>query len=126
MKTRIQVDPRLARHGLFSGGRLIIAKEGVSALMTGFGPTAVGYFVQGGAKFAGYEFWKKQFVARAGDKDTAVRYRTAIYLGAASVGESVFLMITPSPLSKKNLLFDAYFVAPISVGFGRATLAHRH
>jgi solute carrier family 25 phosphate transporter 3 len=23
--------------------------------MTGFGPTAVGYLVQGGAKFAGYE-----------------------------------------------------------------------
>jgi len=58
--------------------------------MTGFGPTAVGYFVQGGAKFAGYEFWKKKLVALAGDKDTAVRYRTAIYLGAASVGESVF------------------------------------
>lgn len=55
--------------------------------MTGFGPTAVGYFVQGGAKFAGYEFWKKQFVNIAGDKDTAVRYRTPIYLGAASVGE---------------------------------------
>lgn len=45
--------------------------------------------MQGGAKFAGYEFWKKQFVALAGDQDTAVRYRTAIYLGAASVGESV-------------------------------------
>lgn len=27
-------------------------------LLTGFGPTAVGYLVQGGAKFAGYEFWK--------------------------------------------------------------------
>ena len=67
--------------------------------MTVFGPTAVGDFVQGGAKFAGYEFWKKQFVARAGDKDMAVRYRTAIYLGTASVGEFVFLMITPSPLS---------------------------
>jgi solute carrier family 25 phosphate transporter 3 len=72
-----------------SGGRLIVAKEGPSALLTGFGPTAVGYFVQGGGKFAGYEFWKKQFVKFAGDKDTAVKYRTPIYLGAASVGESV-------------------------------------
>lgn len=27
-----------------------------------FGPTAVGYLLQGGAKFAGYEFWKKQMV----------------------------------------------------------------
>jgi solute carrier family 25 phosphate transporter 3 len=61
--------------------------------LTGFGPTAVGYFVQGGAKFAGYEFWKQRFVTLAGDKDTAVRYRTAIYLGAASVGESVAVLI---------------------------------
>ena len=45
--------------------------------------------MQGGGKFAGYEFWKKQFGAFAGDQETAVRYRTAIYLGAASVGESV-------------------------------------
>lgn len=42
---------------------------------------------QGGAKFAGYEFWKKQFVQIAGDQDTAVKYRTAIYLGASSVAE---------------------------------------
>lgn len=89
IKTRIQIDPALAHHSLVSGGRLIVAKEGPSALLTGFGPTAVGYFVQGGGKFAGYELWKKQFVTLAGDKDTAVRYRTAIYLGAASVGESV-------------------------------------
>lgn len=89
IKTRIQIDPALARHSLLSGGRLIVAKEGPSALLTGFGPTAVGYFVQGGGKFAGYEFWKKQFVRFAGDKDTAVKYRTPIYLGAASVGESV-------------------------------------
>jgi hypothetical protein len=45
------------------------------------------FVFQGGAKFAGYEFWKKQFVGIAGDQDTAVQYRTAIYLGASSVAE---------------------------------------
>ncbi len=75
-----------------------MAKEGPSALLTGFGPTAVGYFVQGGGKFAGYEFWKRQFVAFAGDQETAVRYRTAIYLGAASVGEFVPCL----PLSRRE------------------------
>ena len=72
---------------LFSGGRRIVATEGPSALLTGFGPTAVGYFIQGGGKFAGYEFWKKTFVEVLGDQESAVRYRTAIYLGASSVGE---------------------------------------
>lgn len=87
IKTRIQIDPNLKRDSLLSGGRKIVTSEGPSALLTGFGPTAVGYLVQGGAKFAGYEFWKKNFVKIAGDQDTAVKYRTAIYLGASSVGE---------------------------------------
>jgi solute carrier family 25 phosphate transporter 3 len=47
----------------------------------------VGYFIQGGAKFAGYEFWKKKFVEISGSQETAVQYRTAIYLGASSVAE---------------------------------------
>jgi len=87
--------------------------------MTGFGPTAVGYFVQGGAKFAGYEFWKKQFVALAGDKETAVRYRTAIYLGAASVGEFVFFL----SFCSLNLL--KFVVALISVIWSRARASIR-
>lgn len=49
----------MARVSLLSGGRRIVAQEGAAALLTGFGPTAVGYSVQGGGKFAGYEFWKK-------------------------------------------------------------------
>lgn len=55
VKTRIQIDPALRRDNLLSAGRKIIAAEGPKGLMTGFGPTAVGYLVQGGAKFAGYE-----------------------------------------------------------------------
>lgn len=34
-------------------GRNIIAKEGPGGLLTGFGPTAVGYLIQGGAS----EYW---------------------------------------------------------------------
>lgn len=87
VKTRIQIDPEMKGLSLLSGGRKIVAAEGPSALLTGFGPTAVGYFIQGGAKFAGYELWKKNLVMLAGDQETAVKYRTAIYLGASSIGE---------------------------------------
>ena len=93
VKTRIQVDPALARHNLLGGARKIVASEGPSALLTGFGPTAVGYLVQGGAKFSGYELWKKKFVEIAGDEKTAVKYRSAIYLGAASVAEYVIFFL---------------------------------
>jgi len=47
----------------------------------------VGYLAQGGAKFAGYEFWKKQLVELAGSQEAAVEHRTAIYLVGASVAE---------------------------------------
>lgn len=55
VKTRIQIDPALSRHSMLAAGRKIVAAEGSRGLLTGFGPTAVGYLVQGGAKFSGYE-----------------------------------------------------------------------
>ena len=59
--------------------RSIIAGEGAAALMTGFGPTAVGYLVQGGGKFMGYEFFKEKFVDASGSEQTATKYRMPIY-----------------------------------------------
>jgi solute carrier family 25 phosphate transporter 3 len=55
VKTRIQIDPALKGKSLLTAGRSIVAAEGPKGLLTGFGPTAVGYLLQGGAKFAGYE-----------------------------------------------------------------------
>ncbi|KAJ7069761.1 mitochondrial carrier domain-containing protein [Mycena amicta] len=80
VKTRIQIDPAYKGLGILSGTRYVIAKEGPAALLTGFGPTAVGYLAQGGAKFAGYEFWKKTFVQLAGDQETAVKFFADILL----------------------------------------------
>jgi len=118
VKTRIQVDPELARHSLLSGGRKIVAAEGAKALLTGFGPTAVGYFIQGGGKFAGYEFWKKQFVSIAGDQETAVKYRTAIYLGAASVGEFFAdILLTPLEATRIRLVSERGYASGLTTGF---------
>ena len=46
--------------------RQVIGKEGAGALLTGLGPTAVGYAIQGAFKFGGYEFWKKTFIDQLG------------------------------------------------------------
>lgn len=62
IKTRIQIDPGLKGYSLIKGGRHIVATEGTKGLLTGFGPTAVGYLLQGGAKFAGYEASVSQIV----------------------------------------------------------------
>ncbi|KAI0056084.1 mitochondrial carrier [Artomyces pyxidatus] len=120
VKTRIQIDPSMKGAGLLSGGRTIVAKEGASALLTGFGPTAVGYLVQGGAKFAGYEFWKKQFVQIAGDQETAVKYRTAIYLGAASTGEFFAdILLTPLEATRIRLVSQRGYATGLASGFTR-------
>ncbi|KAI0688900.1 mitochondrial carrier [Earliella scabrosa] len=120
VKTRIQVDPDMARMSLISGGRRIVAQEGPSALLTGFGPTAVGYLVQGGAKFAGYEFWKKQFVEIAGYQETAVKYRTAIYLGASSVAEFFAdILLTPLEATRIRLVSQRHYASGLMTGFAR-------
>ena len=51
----------------------------------------MGYLAQGGAKFAGYEYWKKTFVQVVGSQEEAVKNRTLIYLGSAAIAECVIL-----------------------------------
>ncbi|KAF8073752.1 mitochondrial carrier domain-containing protein [Lyophyllum atratum] len=120
VKTRIQVDPAFKGLGFVSGTRQVVAKEGARALLTGFGPTAVGYLVQGGAKFAGYEFWKKKFTEIAGDQETAVRHRTAIYLGAASVAEFFAdILLTPLEATRIRLVSQRGYATGLVSGFTR-------
>uniref|UniRef100_A0A7M5X7B1 Uncharacterized protein n=1 Tax=Clytia hemisphaerica TaxID=252671 RepID=A0A7M5X7B1_9CNID len=57
VKCRIQVDP--AKYtGIFQGGRLTIAEEGVRGLAKGWAPTLIGYSMQGLCKFGFYEVFK--------------------------------------------------------------------
>ncbi|KAJ7095802.1 mitochondrial carrier domain-containing protein [Mycena belliarum] len=120
VKTRIQINPAYKGLGILTGTRYVIAKEGAGALLTGFGPTAVGYLAQGGAKFAGYEFWKKSFVQIAGDQDSAVKYRTAIYLGAASVAEFFAdILLTPLEATRIRLVSERNYASGLVSGFAR-------
>lgn len=47
VKTRIQLDPVKFNRGLIGGFSQVIAEEGAGGLLTGLGPTVVGYFIQG-------------------------------------------------------------------------------
>ncbi|KAE8211180.1 hypothetical protein CF327_g5042 [Tilletia walkeri] len=102
VKTRIQLEPQGKKVGMLTMARNIVASEGTKGLLTGFGATAVGYLVQGGLKFAGYEFWKRQFVIMAGDPETAEKYRTAIYLTGASIAE-IFATAALTPLEAARI-----------------------
>jgi len=67
----------------------VIAKEGAGALLTGFGPTAAGYFLQGAFKFGGYELFKQQSINLLG-YETASNNRTGVYLASARVRQNPF------------------------------------
>jgi len=88
VKTRIQLDPVKYNSGMIGGFRTVIAEEGMMALSTGIGATAVGYFVQGWFKFGGVEVIKIAAVKTMGE-DKAFENRTAVYLGAAAGAEFV-------------------------------------
>jgi len=118
VKTRIQIDPALKGKSLLTAGRSIIAAEGTAGLLTGFGPTAVGYFFQGGAKFAGYEFFKKQLVELAGSRENAIKNRTSIYLGGAAVAEFFAdILLTPLEATRIRLVSNPKYASGLVSGF---------
>lgn len=88
VKTRIQLEPAKYSNGMIAGFKQVIAAEGVGALATGLGPTAVGYFVQGWFKFGGVEFFKINFAGAMGE-EKAWKLRTPIYLAAAACAEFI-------------------------------------
>ncbi|KAJ9486597.1 hypothetical protein VN97_g6745 [Penicillium thymicola] len=88
VKTRIQLDPVTYNRGMLGGFRQVVQNEGAGALLTGFGPTAAGYFLQGAFKFGGYEFFKKQSINALG-YETAKNNRTAVYLASAGAAEFI-------------------------------------
>jgi len=58
VKTRKQVDPELASKGFPQAFSYIFRNEGVGGLLSGLGPTAVGYLMEGAIKYGIYEILK--------------------------------------------------------------------
>ncbi|KAK0625466.1 mitochondrial carrier domain-containing protein [Bombardia bombarda] len=120
VKTRIQVDDAMKGLNMLKAGRSIVAAEGAGALLTGFGPTAVGYLVQGGAKFAGYEFFKKKFIELSGGPEKSVDKRTAIYLGASATAEFFAdIALCPLEATRIRLVSQRGFATGLGSGFMR-------
>jgi len=95
VKCRIQVDPGKYK-GIFQGGRLTIAEEGVRGLSKGWAPTAIGYSMQGVCKFGFYEVFKVLYSNLIGEENTYL-YRTSLYL-AASASAEFFADIALAPM----------------------------
>ena len=87
VKTRMQLDP--AKYsGIMSSFGKVVSEEGAGALLTGLGPTVVGYFIQGLFKFGGVELFKISAAQRMTEQE-AWDNRNSIYLGSAAGAEFV-------------------------------------
>merc|ERR1719327_2507956 len=88
VKTRIQLDPVKYNQGFMGGFKQVIAEEGAGALLTGLGPTAQGYFIQGWFKFGGVEFFKINITKSVGEQK-AWDNRNSIYLASSAMAEFI-------------------------------------
>eukprot|EP01135_Chromosphaera_perkinsii_P001227 Nk52_evm26s162 gene=Nk52_evmTU26s162 len=116
VKTRIQLDPKTYNRGMIRGFSQIIKAEGAGALLTGLGPTAVGYFIQGWFKFGGVEFFKVQANNYFGDRE-AYKNRFPIYLGAAAAAEFIAdIFLCPLEATRIRLVSNPSFASGLLSG----------
>jgi solute carrier family 25 phosphate transporter 3 len=87
VKCRRQVDPNLYK-GNFEAWKKIGNAEGIRGIFTGWGPTFVGYSVQGAGKYGFYEYFKHLYSELAGE-ETAAKYKTTIFLTASASAEFI-------------------------------------
>jgi len=87
VKCRRQVDANLYKSNT-EAWRLISRAEGVRGIFTGWGPTFVGYSVQGAGKYGFYEYFKHLYSQLAGEEN-ATKYKTLLFLSASASAEFI-------------------------------------
>lgn len=69
--------------------RLVTCPAGLGVLAAGAGPTMVGYFLQGGLKFGGYELWKDVIASAIGAAAVA-RFAALVHMVPSSFPSCYF------------------------------------
>ncbi|KAI8341660.1 mitochondrial carrier domain-containing protein [Chlamydoabsidia padenii] len=119
VKTKIQLSPEVYNKGMIAGFRQVIKNEGAATLLTGIGPTATGYFIQGAFKFGGYEFWKKTIIDAIG-VENATQYRMPIYMVASGVAEFFAdVALCPLEATRIRMVSQPTFATGLVSGFRR-------
>ncbi|KAJ7146179.1 mitochondrial carrier domain-containing protein [Mycena epipterygia] len=114
-KCNMQVDPTKYR-GTISGIRTLVAEEGARGLFKGFGPTLVGYSLQGMFKYGLYEVFKDAYMNLAGE-ELAERYKPVIWLaGSASAELFADIALCPLEMTKVKIQTSASGTFPTAFG----------
>ncbi|KAG0296533.1 mitochondrial phosphate carrier protein [Linnemannia gamsii] len=119
VKTRIQLEPTVYNKGMGAAFRQVVKAEGGGVLLTGFGPTFAGYFLQGAFKFGGYEFWRKTCIDSLGS-ETAQNNRLLIYSVSAGIAEFFAdVVLCPLEATRIRLVSQPTFATGLVSGFSR-------
>jgi solute carrier family 25 phosphate transporter 3 len=105
--------------GMFDAFGVITRTRGASALLTGFGPTAIGYFMQGALKFGFYEFFKKTY-SNFFSPEQAAALRLPIWLGASASAEFIAdLALCPNEATRIRLVSQPDFAKSTGEAFAK-------
>ena len=113
----IQVDPAKYK-GLTSGLSTILREEGQVGLWKGFGPTFVGYSLQGLFKYGLYEVFKDLYMNVAGEENSD-KYKPLIWL-AGSASAEVFADIALCPFEMTKVKIQTSKPGTFPIPFGAA------
>jgi len=102
IKTKIQVDPDINKSGLLNAASAIVEEGGVSVLLSGLGPTVLGYGLEGAMKFGAYETLKPQFAALFNTADQSIPYLAA----SVSAGAIASLFLCPLERLRIKMVTD--------------------
>ncbi|KAJ7180518.1 mitochondrial carrier protein [Mycena filopes] len=116
-KCNMQVNP-LKYSGLLPTLRTLMKEEGQTGIWKGFGPTFVGYSLQGMFKYGLYEVFKDGYMNLAGE-ELAEKYKPAIWL-AGSASAEVFADIALCPLEMTKVKIQTSATGTFPTGFGAA------
>jgi solute carrier family 25 phosphate transporter 3 len=114
---RSQVNPAKYK-GSISALKTIVAEEGTKGVWKGFGPTFVGYSLQGMFKYGLYEIFKDYYMNLAG-QEASDKYKGGIWL-AGSASAEFFADIALCPLEMTKVKIQTSPAGTFPVPFGAA------
>ena len=117
LKLASEVNPAKYK-GLSSGLATLVREEGQTGIWKGFGPTLVGYSLQGLFKYGLYEVFKDTYMNMAGE-EAATRYKPAIWL-AGSASAEVFADIALCPFEMTKVKIQTSPSSTFPTAFGAA------
>lgn len=119
VKCKRQVNPELYK-SLGNGIQTIKSQYGLRGLTLGWGPTLIGYSLQGMGKFGFYEMFKDVYSRAAGDKaDQYKVYGWAISSACAEVIADVFLCPWEALKVRMQTAKDGTFPRTMVSGFNK-------